>query len=73
MDAMIPVLLATATAAYGVWYGLFAKEFRTVHPYTGRTRSRYKPKPYMRAVVVAVSLSILIAGVAELLKMWKLN
>jgi hypothetical protein len=68
---MIPALLATVTAAYGVWYGLFAKEFRAVHPWTARTKYRYKPKPYLRALVVAGSLAILIAGVAEILRMWK--
>jgi hypothetical protein len=70
---MIPVLLATVTAAYGVWYGLFAKEFKAVHPWTGRTKHRYKPKPYLRGMVVAVSLTILIAGVAEILKLWRSN
>jgi hypothetical protein len=44
-DAMIPVLLAIVTAAYGLWYGLFAKEFRAVHPWTGGTKYRYKPSP----------------------------
>jgi hypothetical protein len=68
---MIPVFLATVVAAYGVWYGPFAKEFKAVHPWTGRTKYRYKPKPYLRAMVVAVSLAGLIAGVAEILKMWK--
>ena len=68
---MILVLLATVIAAYGVWYGLFGKEFRGVHPWTGRTKSRYKPNPYQRAIVVAVSLTILIAGVAELLRLNK--
>jgi len=68
---MIPEFLATVVAAYGVWYGLFAKEFKAVHPWTGRTKYRYKPKPYLRAMVVAVSLAGLIAGVAEILKMWK--
>ena len=68
---MIPVLFATAAAAYGVWYGLFAKEFKAVHPWTGRTKYRYKPKPYLRAMVVAVSLAILVAGVAEILTLWK--
>jgi len=29
---MMLVWLTTAVAAYGVWYGLFAKEFKTVHP-----------------------------------------
>ena len=66
---MITVFLATMVAAYGVWYGLFAKEFKAVHPWTGRTKYRYKPKPYLRAMVVAVSLAGLIAGVAEILKM----
>jgi hypothetical protein len=66
---MVTVLLATVVAAYGVWYGLFAKEFRAVHPWTGRTKYRYKPKPYLRAIVVAVSLTILIAGVAEFLRL----
>jgi hypothetical protein len=66
---MIPVLFATAIAAYGVWYGLFAKEFKAVHPWTGRTKYRYKPKPYQRAMVVAVSLTILIAGVVEVLRL----
>jgi hypothetical protein len=70
---MILVLLATLIAAYGVWYGLFAKEFRAVHSWTGRTKYRYKPNPYQRAVVVAVALTILIAGVAELLRLWKSN
>jgi hypothetical protein len=68
---MIPVLLATVVAACGVWYGLFAKELKAVQPWTGRTKYRYKPKPYLRAMVVAVSLAILIAGVAEILRMWK--
>jgi hypothetical protein len=68
---MITVFLATVVAAYGVWYGLFAKEFKAVHPWTARTKYRYKPKPYLRAMVVAVSLAGLIAGVAEILKMWK--
>jgi len=70
---MITVLLATVIAAYGVWYGLFAKEFKTVHPWTGRTKHRYKPKPYLRALVVAVSLTILFTGVAEILRLWKSN
>jgi hypothetical protein len=70
---MIPVFLATAVAAYGVWYGLFVKEFKAVHPWTGRTKYRYKPKPYVRVMVVAVSLAILIGGVAEMLRLWKLN
>ena len=68
---MIPVLLATAVAAYGVWYGLFAKEFKAVHPWTGRTNCRYKPSPYLRAVVVAVSLAILAFGVAEIVTLRK--
>jgi hypothetical protein len=66
---MVTVLLATVVAAYGVWCGLFAKEFRAVHPWTGRTKYRYKPKPYLRAMDVAVSLAILIAGVAEFLRL----
>jgi hypothetical protein len=70
---MIIVLLATVIAAYGVCYGLFAKEFKAVHPWTGRTKYRYKPNPYQRAMVVAVSLTILVAGVAELLRIWKSN
>jgi hypothetical protein len=70
---MILVLLATVIAAYGVGYGLFAKEFRAVHPWTGRTKHRYKPNPYQRAVVAAVSLTILISGLAELLRLWKSN
>jgi hypothetical protein len=70
---MIPVFLATVIAAYGVWYGLFAKEFKAVHPWTGRTKNRYKPKPYLRAMVVVVSLTILIAGVVEILSLWKSN
>ena len=68
---MITVLLATLAAAYGVWYGLFAKEFRAAHPWTGRTKYQYQPKPFLRVMVVAVSLVILIAGVAEILRMWK--
>ncbi len=68
---MIPVLLATAVAAYGVWHGLFAKEFKAVHPWTGRTKIRYKPSPYLRAMVVAVSLTILIGGGAEFITLWK--
>ena len=70
---MIIVLIATVTAAYGVWYGFFAKEFKAVHPWTGRTKHRYKPSPYLRAMVVATSLVILIAGAAELLRLWKTN
>ena len=72
-DAMILVLLATVIAAYGVGYGLFAKEFKAVRPWTGRTKHRYKPNPYQRAVVVAVSLTILMGGVSELLRLWKSN
>ena len=68
---MITVFLATLAAAYGVWYGLFAKEFRAVHSWTGRTNYRYQPRPYLRVMVVAVSLAIFIAGVAEILRMWK--
>jgi hypothetical protein len=68
---MILASVATVIAAYGVWYGLFAKEFRAVHPWTGKTKYRYKPNPYQRALVVAVSLTILIGGVAELLRLWK--
>jgi hypothetical protein len=68
---MIPVLFATAVAAYGVWYGLFAKEFKAVHPWTGRTKYRYKPKPSLRAAAVVVSLAILGAGVAEIITLWK--
>jgi hypothetical protein len=68
---MIPVFMATAVAACEVWYGLFAKEFKAVHPWTGRTKYRYKPKPHLRAVVVAVSLAILVAGVAEIITLWK--
>ena len=68
---MIFVSVATVIAAYGVWYGLFAKEFRAVYPWTGKTKYRYKPNPYQRALVVAVSLTILISGVAELLRLWK--
>ena len=73
LDAMIPVLFATLIAAYGVWCGVFAKEFKAVHPWTGRTKYRYKPKPYLRAMVVAVSLTILIAGVVEILSLLKSN
>jgi hypothetical protein len=68
---MILVSVATVIAAYGVWYDLFAKEFRAVLPWTGKTKYRYKPNPYQRALVVAVSLTILIGGVAELLRLWK--
>lgn len=68
---MIPVLFATAVAAYGVWYGLFAKEFKAVNPWTGRTRYRYKPNPYLGAMVVVVSLAILVVGVAEIITLWK--
>ena len=73
LDAMIRVLIAIATVAYGFWYGLFAKEFKAVHPWTGRTKYRYKPKPYLRVMVVAVSLMILVAGVAEILRLSKSN
>jgi hypothetical protein len=62
---MIALLLGIVTAAYGIWYGLFAEEFRAVHPWTGRTKYRYKPEPYLRAMVVVSSLAILIAGLAE--------
>jgi hypothetical protein len=68
---MIPVLFATAVAAYGVWYGLFAKEFKAVHPWTGRMKYRYKPNPYLRDIVVAVSLTILAAGIAEIITLSK--
>jgi hypothetical protein len=70
---MIPVLLATVVAACGVWYGLFAKELKAVQPWTGRTKYRYKPKPYLRAVVVVMSLTILIVGVTQLINLWKSN
>ena len=68
---MILVLWGMVIAAYGIWYGFFAKEFKAVHPWSGRTRYRYKPGPYLRALVVAVSLAILIACVAELLRLRK--
>ena len=73
---MIPVLLATVIAVYGLWYGLFAKEVKAVHPWTVRTKYRYKPNAYQpnayqRFLVVAGSLAILIAGVTEALRMWK--
>ena len=67
---MIPVFLTTVIAVYGVWYGLFAKEFKAVAPWTGKTKYRYKPKPYLRAMVVAASLAIVIAGVAEIVRLW---
>ena len=70
---MIAVSLATVIATYGVWYGFFAKEFKAVHPWTGRTKYRYTPKPRQRAIVVAVSLTILIAGVFQILALWKSN
>jgi hypothetical protein len=70
---MILVLLVAVIAGYGVWYSLFAKEFRAVHPWTGRTKYGYKPNPYQRAAAVALTLTILIAAVAELLRLWKLN
>jgi hypothetical protein len=68
---MIALPLAIVTAAYGIWYGLLAKEFRAVHPWTGRTKYRYKPRPYLRAIVVVSSLAALIAGLAELIRIWK--
>ena len=68
---MLVVLVATIMAAYGVWYGLFAKEFRAAHPWTGRTKYRYKPNPYLRAAVVLASLTMFIGGVAEILRIWK--
>jgi hypothetical protein len=67
------VLLATATAAYGVWRSVFAGEFTAREPYTGRAKYRYKPRPYQRVVQFAVSLTILIAGLAEAVKLWKSN
>jgi hypothetical protein len=70
---MIAVLLGSVIAAYGVWYGLFAKEFRAVQPWTGRTKYRYEPNPYLRALVVATSLALLVAGVSELPRLWKSN
>jgi hypothetical protein len=68
---MIPGLMATAVAVYRVWYGLLAKEFKAVHPWTGRAKYRYKPKPNLRAMVVAVSLTTLVGGVAEIITLWK--
>ena len=59
---MIALLLGIVTAAYGIWYGLFDKESRAVHPGTGRTKYRFKFEPYLRAMVVVSSLAILIAG-----------
>jgi hypothetical protein len=49
---MIALLLGIVTAAYGIWYGLFDKESRAVHPGTGRTKYRFKFEPYLRAMVV---------------------
>ena len=71
--ALALVLLATATAAYGLWYGIFAKEFTSRTPYTGRVKYRYKPSSFQRVTVLAGSLIILIAGVAEAVRLWKSN
>jgi hypothetical protein len=68
---LVLVFWATAIGAYGVWYGLFAKEFRAVRPWSGRTKYRYRPSRYLRALVVAGSLAILAGGVAEVLRMWR--
>lgn len=70
---LILVFWAAAVAAYGVWYGLFANEFRAVHRWTGKTKYKYRPSWYQRIIVTAVSLTILIAAVAELLRSWKAN
>ena len=70
---MIPVFAVIVIAAYGIWYGLFTEEFKAVHPWTGRARYSYKPKPYQRIIVVAGSFTILLAAIFELIRLWKSN
>jgi hypothetical protein len=64
------VLLATATAAYGVWHSVFAEEFTARDSY-GRAKHRYKPRLHQRVALLAACLTILIAGLAEALTLWK--
>ena len=68
---MTILLLATVFAAYGIWYGAFARDFPQVHPFTGRTIRRYKPRLWQRVMVWAVGVFILIAAVAEIKGLWK--
>ncbi len=63
--------MATVVAAYGVWYGIFATKFTARTPWTGRVKYRYKPSSYQRVMVCAGSLIILIAGLAEVVRLWK--
>ena len=67
----ILVLIATSVAAYGIWYGVYAKEFTARQPYSGRVKHRYKPRTWQRVMVSTVSLVILVAGVAEIVRLWK--
>jgi hypothetical protein len=69
--SLVIVLMATAVAAYGVWYGIFVNEFTARTPYTGRVKYRYKPSPYQRVMVCAGSLIILISGLVEVVRLWK--
>ena len=72
MDLVL-LFLATATAAYGVWYGVFAREFTARQPYRGRVKYRYRPRTWQRIMVSTVSLLIFIAGVAEIARIWESN
>jgi len=71
--ALALVLLANANAAYGLWFGVYAKEFASRAPFTGRVKYRYKPSTFQRVMVVAGSLIILTAGAAEIVRLWKSN
>lgn len=65
---LILVAYATVMGAYGIWYSIFAKEFNR---YTGLRKSRYEPRPYQRILTLAVSITILISGSAELVRLLK--
>ena len=71
MIGMIVVLWATALGVYGVWYSLAAKEFTVRHHFSGRAKYRYKPLLIVRIMVFAVSVTILIAGLAEIARLSK--
>ena len=68
---MITILLATLAAAYGVWYGLFAKEISGSASLDWENQVSIPTQAIPPRYVVTVSHAILIAGVAEILKMWK--
>jgi hypothetical protein len=70
---LVSLFLATATAAYGVWYVTLAREFTARQAYCGCVKYRYTPRTWQGIMVSTVSLLIFIAGVAEIARMWKSN